>query len=481
MRTLFVVSECVPFIKSGGLADVAGSLPKALCEIGHDVRVMLPLYAGIPGPLLLDLKEIAYFHVRLGWRNQETKIFSLTRAGIVYYFIDQPYYFKREELYGHYDDGERFAYFCAAVMECIERLDFHPEVVHCHDWHTAMVPYLILNRREKYNRLHEIRTVFTIHNLKFQGIFAKECASDFFDLESYHLTAERLEFFGGINYMKAGIVAADFVTTVSPTYRNEIQTEYFGEKLDSVLRKYAYKLYGILNGIDYDFYNPEKDTALVKNYTVETFADKKVNKKALQKELKLPIKPNTPMLAMITRMTRQKGLDLLKHMIHELLQNEIRLVVLGTGDFEYESFFKYIEANFKQKAKVMIGFDEGLAHRIYAGADMFLMPSLFEPCGLSQLISLRYGTIPVVREIGGLKDTVRAYDETFFPSGNGFTFHDYNAHDFYYQIQKGLRCYDKPKVWKQIIENAMKGNYSWDASAKAYEELYQMPVPQLMG
>ncbi|MFD2446534.1 glycogen synthase GlgA [Bacillus sp. CGMCC 1.16607] len=471
MKVLFTVSECVPFIKSGGLADVAGSLPKELVSLGTDVRVILPKYGRIAGTYRNQMKKVKEFTVPLGWRTQYCGIEELVHDGVTYYFIDNEYYFKRDGLYGYYDDGERFSFFCKAVLESCEHLDFFPDVIHCHDWHTAMIPFLLRVQYYQKERYGFIRTVFTIHNLQFQGIFPKSVLTDLLGVAERYFQPDQLEFFGNANFMKGGIVAADKITTVSPTYRSEIQSSFFGEKLEGLLKLREEDLIGILNGIDEDFYNPMKDDYLTYKFGIKDLKNKQKNKKEIQKYFQLPIKKETPLMVMITRLTKQKGLDLVSCVLEEMLQEDIQLVVLGTGDWEFEQFFQSKAKEYPEKLNAHIGFDEGLAHRLYAGADLFLMPSLFEPCGLGQLIAMKYGVIPIVRETGGLNDTVHSYNE-MSGEGNGFSFQNFNAHDMLFTIRRAIHFYHDKQVWRKIVQAAMSKDYSWAQSAFKYNQLY---------
>lgn len=471
MKVLFAVSECAPFVKSGGLADVAGSLPKELKVFGTDVRVILPKYGTIDESYKQKMKKRKEFSVSIGWRNQYCGIEEMELNGVTYYFIDNEYYFKRDKLYGFFDDGERFSFFTRAVLESLAQVDFFPNVIHCHDWHTAMIPYLLRVEYQKRKDYSFIRTVFTIHNLQFQGIFPPVVLDDLLNLNRQNFHPGNLEFYGNINFMKGGIVAADKITTVSPTYKQEIMTPTFGEKLDGLLREREEDLFGILNGIDDDFYNPENDSLITQTYGSVDFAKKAENKQAIQKEFGLPENPDTPLLVMITRLTRQKGLDLVKCVLHEILQEKIQVIILGTGDHEYEAFLRYAEGHYGGKLKAYIGFHEPLAHRFYAAADLFLMPSLFEPCGLGQMIAMKYGAVPIVRETGGLNDTVSSWNE-FAEEGNGFTFRNFNAHDMLYTIRRAIRFYQQKEIWVNIVKNAMEMDYSWAQSAFKYNCLY---------
>lgn len=472
MKVLFAVSECVPFVKTGGLADVAGALPKELKKLGTEVRVILPNYSLIPHKLKKSFQFQKAIYVHVGGRSQYCGILTAEHDGITYHFIDNEYYFYRDSLYGHYDDGERFSFFSKAVLECIPHLDFVPDVIHCHDWHTGMVNFL-LDAHYRLNPLYrDIKTVFTIHNLQFQGIFPYVVMSDLLGLSYQYFNSEQLEFYGNVNFMKGGIVASDIVTTVSPTYKEEIQYPYFGERLDGLLRRHSNKLIGIVNGIDDTVYNPRTDRDIAVSYAINSLEGKAENKQVLQQYFGLPEKESTPIIAMVTRLTNQKGLDLVLHEFHDMIEEDVQFIVLGSGDHHYENFFNQMVHEYPDKVRVYLGFNEALAHQIYAGADLFLMPSQFEPCGLGQLIALQYGTIPVVRETGGLNDTVQSYDEST-GYGNGFTFKNFNAHDMLHTVRRAINFYHQNESWGSLVQNAMSQDYSWLQSAKKYNEIYK--------
>lgn len=471
MNVLFVVSECVPFVKSGGLADVAGALPKQLRKLGIDIRVIMPKYETIAEKYKKEMKKIAQLVVRVGWRRQYCGIEMFEYEGVIYYFVDNEYYFKRHQLYGHYDDGERFSYFCRAVLDALPAIPFRPDIIHCHDWHTGMIPFLLREEYRKNSFYEQIRTVFTIHNLQFQGIFPREILGDLLNLSDRYFTIEHLEFYGNVSFMKGALVAADIITTVSPTYKEEIQTEYYGERLDGLLRARQRDFIGILNGIDDEMYNPKTDPFIAVPYDIHTITRKQMNKRALQQYFGLSIREDVPIIAMVTRLTKQKGLDLVKCVFHEIIAEDVQFILLGTGDKEFEQFFHYMAETYPDKVKVYIGFNEELAHKIYAGADLFLMPSKFEPCGLSQMIALRYGTIPIVRETGGLNDTVQSYNE-FTGEGNGFSFTNFNAHDMLYTIRRALTFYKEKQIWEKLMKEAMSRDYSWGQSALKYNKVY---------
>jgi len=472
VKVLFAVSECVPFVKTGGLADVAGALPKALKKLGTEVRVILPNYSLIPE----KLKNLFHFqqaiNVQVGFRSQYCGILTAEHDGITYHLIDNEFYFFRDSLYGHYDDGERFSFFSKAVLECIPHLDFIPDVIHCHDWHTGMVNFVLDANYRHIPMYKDIKTVFTIHNLQFQGIFPYEVMSEQLGLGHQYFNSEQLEFYGNISFMKGGIIASDIVTTVSPTYKEEIQNPYFGERLDGLLRKYSHKLFGIVNGIDDTAYNPKIDRDIALPYDLESLEGKVENKQELQQYFGLPEKESTPIIAMVTRLTSQKGLDLVLHVFQNMIQEDIQFIVLGSGDPTYENFLKQMAHKYPDKVRVYLGFNETLAHQIYAGADLFLMPSKFEPCGLGQLIALQYGTIPIVRETGGLNDTVHSFNE-FTGNGNGFTFKNFNAHDMLHTIKRAIYFYHQNEYWTNLVKKAMGQDYSWLQSAKEYNEIYE--------
>ncbi|WP_379151955.1 glycogen synthase GlgA [Paenibacillus sp. sgz5001063] len=469
MKVLFAAAEAHPFIKTGGLADVIGALPKALKSAGVDVRVILPKYRGIPEKFVSQMEHVAELSVPIGWRNQYCGIERLIYDGIPIYFVDNEYYFGRDGIYGYMDDGERFAYFNRAVLECLEIIDFQPDVLHCHDWHAAVIPMLLQGHYRHNPFYKDIRTVFTIHNLLYQGVFPYSVLGELLGLDDSYFLG--VEYYGNVNYMKAGIVYSDHITTVSPTYSEEIRTAYYGYGLDGLLNSRADSLSGIVNGIDTKIYNPASDPQIYTRYR-SNLAKKAENKLALQQELGLPVAPYIPMVAMVTRLVDSKGLDLLTRVMDELLYyDDIQFVLLGTGDEVYERWFREAQWRYPTKLSSQILFNDALSRKIYAASDLFLMPSKFEPCGIGQLLALRYGSIPVVRETGGLNDTVHAYNEDT-GEGNGFTFKDYNAHDMMYTIRRAVSFYQKPEHWKKVTKNAFAGDYSWNVSAQQYIDIY---------
>jgi len=472
MKVLFVASEVVPFAKTGGLADVAGSLPKALKAQGIDVRIVMPKYGGIAEEYTKQMKHLTDFTMPVAWRQKYVGIDYLEYEGITVYFVDNEEYFKRDGLYGYDDDAERFSYFSRAVLNMLPAIDFMPDVIHTNDWHAGLVNVFLKLEYMGDERYASIKTVYTIHNLKYQGVFPKKVMSDVLGLDQKYFENGDLEFFDAVNFMKGGILYADYITTVSHTYAQEVQNAYFGEQLDGLMRDRKDRLTGIVNGIDYDIYDPMTDKNIFVNYDVNTIDKKIDNKVALQKELGLPVHRSVPMLALVSRLVPPKGLDLLVRILDEVLQHEnVQLVVLGTGDKEYEDWFRGLAWRFPKRVSANIFFSNELAQKIYAASDIFLMPSCYEPCGIGQLIALRYGSIPVVRETGGLKDTVQAYNK-YTQKGNGFVFANYNAHELMSAIKKALGAKENMASWLPIVRNAMNTDYSWKESAKQYKELY---------
>jgi len=469
MKVLFVSAEVVPFSKTGGLADVAYSLPRALMQEDVEVRIMTSRNfhnkkVDVEEHHLLDTE------VEVGWRKQYMGLSTAEFNELQFYFIDNEFYFKREGIYGHFDDGERYSYFCRAVLEALNHIDFEPDIIHINDWHTAMIPLLMKKHYSHIDKFKDIKTVFTIHNLRYQGVFDPLILNELLNLDHNEFNSGAIEFHGNINFMKSGITFSDAVTTVSDTYANEIKEPYFGENLHGLIQDHEDKLHGILNGIDYDIYNPEIDPKITQNYTFKNSSKKNINKAHLQSIMGLP-KTKKPLIAMVSRLADQKGLDLLEHIIEELLNLDLQLVVLGSGEAKYEDMFKHFSYHYENLA-ASIGFNEELAHEIYAGADMLLMPSLFEPCGLSQLISQRYGTVPIVRETGGLRDTVQHYNK-YTGEGTGFSFGSYNAHELLFAVKRSLELYDNKTEWRKLVKNIMQLETSWKQSALKYKDLYK--------
>lgn len=457
---------------SGGLGDVAVSLPKALRKRLVGCRVVMPLYGGIKQELRDQMQFITHITVPVSWRRQYCGIFEAKIDGVIFYFIDNEYYFKRDGIYGHYDDAERFAFFSRAVLEIIPHIGFKPNIIHTNDWQTALVPVYYSTMYANREGYEGIKNIFTIHNIQYQGVYGKEILGDVFGLGEQH--EQLLDFGGTLNLMKGAIECADVVTTVSPTYAEEILDPWFSHGLDPILRERQYKLHGILNGIDTDIYNPETDKAIAKNFSAKDPAGKKEDKADLQREFSLPVRDDVPIIGMVSRLVSHKGLDLVKAVLDELLSTtDVQLVVLGTGDWEYENFFREIEARYPGKVGLRIAFIPDLARKIYAGCDMFLMPSKSEPCGLSQMLALRYGTLPIVRETGGLKDSITDSGDG---EGNGFTFKSYNAHDMLDAIRRSLGAYSDKKYWASLVERALECDNSWGRSAREYMRLYRETI-----
>lgn len=468
MKVLYATSEALPFIASGGLGDVAGSLPHALRKRLIGCRVVLPMYDTIKQELKDTMKFITHISVPVAWRRQYCGIFEAKYNGVIYYLIDNQYYFKRDTIYGHYDDAERFAFFSRAVLEIIPYIDFKPDIIHCNDWQTALTPVYYSAMYANSPGYKNIKTIFTIHNIQYQGVYGKELLEDVLGIPADK--ASLLEYDGCINFMKGAIECADKVTTVSPSYADEILDPWYSHGLDSILNERRYKLSGILNGIDTVGYDPATDKCIKANFSADDISGKKIDKEELQKEMGLPVKPGVPVIGMVTRLVSHKGLDLVKGILDELLAtSEMQLVVLGSGDYEYESYFRWIAEKYPDKVGLRIGFVPELARKIYAGADMFLMPSKSEPCGLSQMVALRYGTVPIVRETGGLRDSITDCGDG---KGNGFTFKSYNAHDMLDAIRRALTLYYNGD-WNELVLRALNCDFSWGRSANAYIRLYK--------
>ena len=471
MNCLFAASECAPFVKTGGLGDVIGALPKALASLDVRVSVILPKYGDLPQWAVDRLTLVDTITVPVGWRRQYCGIHRFEYEGVTFYFLENDYYFKRHGSYGFYDDGERFAFFSRAVLEALPYLDDIPDVIHCHDWQTGPISALLHAHYKNHPIYKHIKTLFTIHNLQYQGVYPRSVLSELLDLSDLYFTQEGLEFYGQVSFLKAGLAFSDKVTTVSQTYASEIQRPYYGERLEGFLQKRSGDLQGIVNGIDRETYNPETDPHLFTNY--KDGDGKQVNKLALQRELGLPEDGEIPVLSMVTRLVDQKGMDLVLRVFHEIMQLNVQVVILGTGDSQYEEALRGLMDQYPNNASFHNYFDEPLSRKIYAGSDLFIMPSKFEPCGIGQLLAFRYGTLPVVRETGGLKDTVEPYNE-FTGEGNGFSFTNYNAHDMLYTIERAVWLYRyQPKKWRELVEKAMGLNYSWEVSASVYKHVYE--------
>ncbi len=468
MNVLFAASEARPFIASGGLADVIGALPKALNGAGCDCRVILPFYSDIPDKFRAEMKKVCDFKVWLGWRNQYCGLFETKLSGVTFYFIDNEYYFARNGIYGHYDDGERFAYFSMAVLEAVKHMDFDPEVIHCHDWQTGLVPVFLKLFFADEEKLANTKTVFTIHNIQYQGNYDMYFAGDVLGIPENRRGL--VEYDGRCNFMKAGIDLCDAVSTVSPTYAEEIQDPWFAWGLDRLLREKKYKLSGILNGIDVVSYDPVSDKDIPATFSKYDLSGKAKCKEELQKELGLAVDPDSMVIGMVGRLVSHKGLDLVRAVCDRILEMPVQIAVLGSGESAFESFFRYMQEKYPGRVSFVCGFIPPLARRIYAGSDVFLMPSKSEPCGLAQMISLRYGTVPIVRETGGLKDSIKDIGGI---KGNGFTFQTYNADDMLDAVRRAQNLYFNGERWKEAVLNALSCDFSWNRSAQAYIGLYE--------
>ena len=472
MKVLFVASEAHPFIKTGGLGDVIGALPISLKELGVDSRVIIPNYRDIKKEIKDNLNYIGYFFINVGWRNQYCGVLEYEYEGIKFYLLDNEYYFKRSGLYGYYDDGEKFAFFSRAVLEFLRFVDWVPDVIHCNDWQTAMVPVLHKLEYISDEKFKNIKSVFSIHNLFFKGMFSPEVLPELFGYNYEPFLNGSLEHNGAVSFLKGGINFSDRVTTVSKTYAEEIKTKEYGEELDGLLKYRENYLLGIVNGIDYKEYDPENDSYIDFNYNYESLENKYLNKEKLQDELGLEVNRDIPMIGLVSRLTHQKGCDLIIKILDDLVKENVQIVILGTGDYIYEESFKSFSDIYIDKISANIRFSNELAHKIYAASDMFFMPSLFEPCGLGQLIALRYGSIPIVRETGGLKDTVIPYNE-FDETGNGFGFRNYYHEELLNITKYAISIFKNKDKWTNIVKNAMEANNSWEKSAKEYLELYE--------
>ena len=473
MKVLFVASEAAPFIKTGGLADVMGALPKALQALGVEPALVIPNYEGVGEEYKNAMETVFEGSVDLSWRNQYLGVKKLVQDGIPVYFIDNEYYFKRDKLYGYDDDAERFAYFSKAALTMLHYIDFKPDVIHTNDWHTGLLGAYLKEDFMQDPYFQGMKNIYTIHNLKYQGVFGRNIVEDVLGLPLHLLYNGNIENDGDVNFMKAGMCYADFITTVSPSYAEEITYPYFGEGLEDYVALCAGKISGILNGLDEQEYNPETDPHIPVRFDASNVLVKKpLAKEALQRELGLTVNREIPVVGMITRLVEAKGLDLVMHIMDELMEEQVQLVVVGTGDEEYANALRELAWQHPGSVSVNILFNEGLARRVYAGADMFIMPSRYEACGLSQMIAMRYGTVPVVRETGGLKDSVINFDKYITPEGNGFSFANFNAHELLFTIKRGLTCFAEKPLWEKIVYNAMHSDNSWNRSAQAYADLY---------
>ena len=472
MKVLYAASEAVPFCKTGGLADVAGSLPPALAAQGVETAVILPLYRRVKERFADRLTFLCYDYVDLAWRHAYCGLFSLKKDGVTWYFLDNEQYFGRPELYGCADDGERFGFFSRAVVKMLDHLDFWPDVIHCNDWQTALIPIYLKDDGVREERYRSVRTVLTIHNIEYQGRYDPYCLGDLFGLDRGWVDDGTLLLDGDLNLLKGAILTADAVNAVSPTYAQELKNPYFAHRMEGILTQCGYKLSGVLNGIDMKLYDPAADPRIAANYTAENISGKAADKAELQKALGLRPEPETPIIAMVSRLVTHKGLDLIREVMGDIMELPVQFVLLGSGDAAYEDFFRHAAERWPERMAIRLGYDEALSMAIYAGADLFLMPSRSEPCGLSQMIAMRYGTVPIVRETGGLKDTVQPY-EAWRDAGTGFTFANYSSADMLHVLREAAYLYkDYPDAFARLRRRAMERDFSWNRSAGDYLKIY---------
>lgn len=466
MKILYAASEAVPFIKTGGLADVAGSLPKALTAAGEDCRVVLPLYGGVKDELRAKMHFLCHFQVPVSWRSQYCGVFEAEAGGVTYYLLDNEMYFKRPNCYGYYDDAERFAFFSRAVLEMLPHIGWVPDVLHANDWQTALAPVYLSAFYRQDERFSRIRSIFTVHNVEYQGKYGYEIYDDILGLPGNFF--RMLDYDDCVNFMKGAVVCADAVTTVSPSYSYELRYPYFSFGMDRIFSMLGDKMHGILNGISTEQYDPYSDKSLFANYNAKTAEKKKVNKRGLQHMLGLPVDDGALLIGYVGRLVQAKGLELIRFVLEEMLGDHIQFVVLGSGDWQYENYFKEMHERYPAKLVSCICFSDDLARKIYAGSDVLLMPSRSEPCGISQMIALRYGTVPVVHQIGGLADTITDYGE----SGNGFTFKQFNAHDMLGAVRRAEGLFGQPQLWQELVARDMACDFSWQKSVEDYRGLY---------
>lgn len=472
MKVLYAASEAVPFCKTGGLADVAGSLPPALAAQGVETAVILPLYRRVKERFADRLTFLCYDYVDLAWRHAYCGLFSLKKDGVTWYFLDNEQYFGRPELYGCADDGERFGFFSRAVVKMLDHLDFWPDVIHCNDWQTALIPIYLKDDGVREERYRSVRTVLTIHNIEYQGRYDPYCLGGLFGLDRGWVDDGTLLLDGDLNLLKGAILTADAVNAVSPTYAQELKNPYFAHRMEGILTQCGYKLSGVLNGIDMKLYDPAADPRIAANYTAENISGKAADKAELQKALGLRPEPETPIIAMVSRLVTHKGLDLIREVMGDIMELPVQFVLLGSGDAAYEDFFRHAAERWPERMSIRLGYDEALSMAIYAGADLFLMPSRSEPCGLSQMIAMRYGTVPIVRETGGLKDTVQPY-EAWRDAGTGFTFANYSSADMLHVLREAAYLYkDYPDAFARLRRRAMERDFSWNRSAGDYLKIY---------
>ena len=474
MNILFAASEVAPFIKTGGLADVAGSLPPALARLGHEVHVILPLYEGIGADWRDQMTFLKYFDVALAWRQAYCGVFELVRDGVTYWFVDNEQYFKRSQLYGHFDDCERFAFFSRAVLETAGQLNWYPDVIHCNDWQTALIPIYLLEDRYRIPQLGHAKTVYTIHNIEYQGRYDKHVLDDVLGLNWSYFNDGMLACYDDINLMQGAIFAADYVTTVSPTYARQLPDPYYAHGLDGVIAANAHKLRGILNGIDTALYDPATMAGIAANFTPKApVTGKKACKAALQAAVGLNPDPKVPVIACVSRLVGHKGFGMVVDVLDRIMEQNVQMVVLGTGEWQYEEAFKAAQQRYPGRFSAQILYSGALSNVIYAGADIFLMPSVSEPCGLSQMIAMRFGTVPVVRETGGLKDSVTPYNQ-YTGQGRGFTFAQVDPDDMLWALTRAVELYSTDtKAWRALQKAGMTADFTWNQSAKEYEDIYR--------
>ena len=469
---LYAASEVAPFVKTGGLADVAGSLPAAIARKGHDIRVVLPLYEAVNASWREQMTFRTHFQVQLSWRNLYCGVFELVRDGVTYYFLDNEYYFRRPQIYGHYDDGERFAFFSRAILYLPDVLGFRPDVIHCNDWQTALIPVYLLEERGRRAGLQQARSVYTIHNIEYQGRYGADILGDVFGLDAGYLNEDMLGYYGDVNLMKGAIFAADAVTTVSPNYAQELHYGFYAHGLEGVIARNDYKLFGILNGIDVSLYDPASNPRLPQNFTSAALSGKKACKRELQQISGLRDCDAVPIIACVSRLVKHKGFDLIAASIHDIMRMDVQMVVLGTGDWNYEETFRQAQRQYPGRFAAHMMYSSSLSETIYAGADLFLMPSISEPCGLSQMIAMRYGTVPIVRETGGLKDSVQPYNK-FEHTGTGFSFANIDRQDMLHVIGEAVDLWKTDqKAWQGLQKRGMTADFSWTKSAGDYESIY---------
>ena len=480
MKILYATSEAAPFCKTGGLADVAGSLPSALAEQGAEVAVVLPLYQKVREKFGDALQFVCYDFVDVAWRHSYCGLFTAEKDGVTFYFLDNEQYFDRPNLYGYDDDKERFAFFSRAVVKMLDHMKFWPDVIHCNDWQTALIPIYLNDDGVREDRYRTIRTALTIHNIEYQGRYGRDTLGDIFGLDQGWANDGTLIMDNDVNLLKGAILCADAINAVSPSYANELKLSYFAHRLENIIRQCDYKLSGVLNGIDLKLYNPETDTRIASTYSLADLSGKAVDKAALQKMLGLQEENDTPILAIVSRLVSHKGLDLICEVLHDIMELPVQLVILGKGDEKYEEFFRWAAQQYPGRMSVQLDYNEALSMAIYSGADLFLMPSKSEPCGLSQMIAMRYGTVPIVRETGGLRDSVQPY-EAWRDAGNGFTFANYSSGDMLYVIREAVNLYkNEPEAFARLRARAMESDFSWTRSANAYLNIYANITGQAM-